>query len=406
MLYKIKISEISEFLLIAFMLYYYLLPSAYNKVSPWLVLGIIIAYSLCILIQSNKKVQAQITLILLLILFISFLYISLTKSESGLSIVERLISKFNQWVKMFFPLLLYYRFIKNENKVLKSFLLIFSAVIIAFVVYNSFLELANNPHAARLWSNFDEVKNRNAITYEYVYAISALIPLLFFCMLRVEKYITKIILIVPILILFNLLIAAQYTLSILLAIICCMICVCVNYRNIYFLILSVLAGIVMAVTLPYLFTWLSTTFESKTISIRFYEMAQLLKGNDISSNGDLADRISIYKNCFIYFFRSPIWGNMQVPFNTHSTFLGVLCDLGIIGTVPVYYLSFSMRKRVNTIDMNESVKTGFAPVYAAWVLLGFLNPIHAALPLNMVVWFLAPALLHILKERFMTSDIK
>lgn len=398
MSFRIKSKGIIDCIIVGFMLFYYLLPSAYNMVSTWLVLGIVIIYTFYIMMISNRRMVAQIIGVATLIFFISLLYVILTTSTSSLSIIERFVTKLSQWSKMFFPILMYYRFTKLDSKTAKVILLLFAAILISVVVWNSFMELAENPYAARLWNNFDEVKDNNAVTYEYVYAISALIPSLFWCVLRAKKVYIKLILISSMVILFDLLVVAQYTLSIILAVICCLVCFYLKHRNVYLLVLGIFAGVIVIIVLPNLLLWLSTKFESDTISIRFYELAQFLKGNQISSNGDLADRISIYKNCFIYFFRSPLWGNVSVPFNTHSTFLGVLCDLGILGTVPVYYLAFSMSKRVYAIDKSEELKNGFIPVYLVWLLLGFLNPVHAALPLNMVVWFLVPAVSHMLTE--------
>jgi len=297
---------------------------------------------------------------------------------------------------MFFPILLFYRFVKLKSYKTKALLLIFAAIIIAVVAWNSFGVLEENPHAARQWSGFDDIKRKNAITYEYVYAITALIPLVYWCITVAKNVLSKIILVIALIVLFSLLLAAQYTIAIALAVISCFICFYQKHKNPILLIISAMVAVVLMFFLPAILMWISTLFESETISIRFAELSILMSGGEVSTGGDVNSRMRIYTQCFEYFFKSPIWGNVLVPFNTHSTFLGIMCDLGIIGMIPTFYLSFSVHKRIYQIDSSSNIKNAFIPVHVMWILLGLLNPIHAALPLNMVVWFLVPAMAHVL----------
>ena len=167
---------------------------------------------------------------------------------------------------------------------------------------------------------------------------------------------------------------------------------------------SALIGVVTIFFLPTILMWISTLFESETISIRFKELAIFMKGGEVSADGDMASRMTVYRKCFEYFFKSPIRVNVSVPFNTHSTFLGIMCDLGIVGMIPTFYISFTIHKRIYEIAGDCHIKKAFLPVYVLWVLLGLLNPVHAALPLNMVVWFLIPATMYFLTEKHKESS--
>lgn len=394
---KFRVVGAIDFCVIAFMIYYCLLPSAAITISTWLVLGLVLLYTAYIALISNSN--RVLTLILGytgLILYIALLYVILTKSTSSLTVIERYITKFGQWFRMFFPILLFYRFVKLKSYRTKTLLLIFAAIIIAVVVWNSFGVLEENPYAARLWSDFDDIKRQNAVTYEYVYAITVLVPLVYWFFNEAKNVPAKIILIIALIMLFSLLIAAQYTIAIVLAVIACLICFYQKHKKPILLIISALVAVMLMLFLPAILMWISTLFESETIRIRFEELSIFMSGGEVSASGDVTSRMNVYKQCFEYFFKSPIWGNVLVPFNPHSTFLGIMCDLGIIGIIPTFYLSFSIHKRIYEIDGSRNIKNAFMPVHTHWILLGLLNPVHAALPLNMVVWFLVPATAHVL----------
>lgn len=396
---RFRLEGVIDFIVIAFMLYYYLLPAASISISPWFVLGLILIYATYIaLISKSHRVQIFIIGYTTLILFIAFLYIFLTESVGSLTIIERYISKFSQWIKMFFPILLLHRFTKLKSYKTKVLLLIFATFILAVVVGKSFEVLEDNPYAARQWSGFDDIKLKNAITYEYVYAFCALVPVVYMCMVIAKPVYIKAIFVIILVILFNLLIIAQYTISIVLAVVSCLICFYQKHRNPGLLTISIVIGILLVLFLPAILMWISTIFKSETISIRFEEIAVFLAGGEVSDKGDLTSRVDVYRQCLEYFIKSPIWGNVSVPFNTHSTFLGVMCDLGIIGIIPTFYLSFTIHRRVYEILGNYDIKIFFMPVRTLWILLGLLNPVHAALPLNMVVWFLVPAIANVLSQ--------
>lgn len=398
---KLNLEGAVDFCVIAFMLYYFLLPSASINISTWLVLGCILLYAAyVVLISNNYRVRTWTIGYTVIVLFIALLYVLLTKSSSDLTIVERYITKFGQWFRMFFPILLFYRFTKLKSDRSKTLLLVFAMLILAVVVYNSFGVLEENSYAARQWSEFDDIKNLNAVTYEYVYAIAALIPFVFWCLVAVKKLYIKIISLVVLVVCFSLLFAAQYTIAIMLAVLGCLVCFYRKYNCAILIIISAFIGIMLIFFLPTILTWISTLFESETIAIRFKELAIFIEGGKVSAGGDLTSRLNVYKQCFEYFLKSPIGGNTSLPFDPHSTFLGVMCDFGIIGMIPIFSFVFTIHKRIYEIAGNYNVKSIFIPVHMVWVCLGLLNPVHAALPLNMMVWFLVPAMGYVFAKKY------
>ena len=402
---RFRLEGVIDFAVIAFMLYCFLLPSASVTISPWLVLGVGLVYTAYVaLFFNNRQVRRFIIGYIALIMLIALLYLLLTTSTSNLTIVERYITKFGQWFKIFFPILLFYRFTKFKSGKTQTLLLVFAVFMIMVVAWNSFGVLKETPYAARQWSDFDDIKLKNAVTYEYVYAFSALVPLAYWCLTTVKNVYIRILSAVALIAFFSLLIAAQYTIAIVLAVIACFLCFYQKHKSLLVIFVSALIGVVTIFFLPTILMWISTLFESETISIRFKELAIFMKGGEVSADGDMASRMTVYRKCFEYFFKSPIRGNVSVPFNTHSTFLGIMCDLGIIGMIPTFYISFTIHKRIYEIAGDCHIKKAFLPVYVLWVLLGLLNPVHAALPLNMVVWFLIPATMYFLIEKHKESS--
>ena len=131
------------------------------------------------------------------------------------------------------------------------------------------------------------------------------------------------------------------------------------------------------------------------MSIRLYEIYYFLIGGD-TTGYNMQGRMTLYIDTVKAFLTSPILGNRSLDFDGHATFLTVLSDLGVLGGVPFYYLYFSSRKKVKKIinDRSESFKVIFVMLF----LMGLTNPIHTALPLMYVVWFLAPLTIYMYRE--------
>ena len=123
------------------------------------------------------------------------------------------------------------------------------------------------------------------------------------------------------------------------------------------------------------------------MSIRLYEIYYFLVGGD-ATGYNMDGRITLYTESIKAFLKSPFWGNRHLDFDGHATFLTVLSDLGLLGGIPFYYLYFSSRKRVRIIINDKG--NYYGPVFLMLLLMGFTNPIHTALPLMYVVWFLVP----------------
>ena len=70
--------------------------------------------------------------------------------------------------------------------------------------------------------------------------------------------------------------------------------------------------------------------------------------------------------------------------------------LGIIGGIPFFYLYFKSRKTVRLL-INEQKKE-FTAFFIMLILMGITNPIHTALPLMYVLWFLVPMSIKLYNE--------
>ena len=140
--------------------------------------------------------------------------------------------------------------------------------------------------------------------------------------------------------------------------------------------------------LPYIIEFFAVSVTTGGMRTRLLEVAGYFSGESMGYN--LNGRITLYKDTIKAFFDSPIIGNSSLKFDGHATFLTILSDVGLLGAIPFYWMYFSSRKHVNFILENKTQERCFLLTFLAVILTGFVNPIHAALPLPMVAWFFVP----------------
>ena len=192
--------------------------------------------------------------------------------------------------------------------------------------------------------------------------------------------------------------SAQYTLAMIIPTICLFYAIIKNLKT-KFKIIFILLLLLLLLFLPSLLRLLSDMVQSEDMKVRLMNIADLFDYR-ITKGSPLGGRLDLYKKCFEYFFYSPIIGNESVPFDGHATFLTVLCDLGIIGTVIVYSLYLGSHKDICRLLNNKGCYKEWMPCFLCMVLIGFTNPIHSASILGFVVYFMGPAILKLKERRY------
>jgi len=390
-IFKNKFSGMELLLLLAISVYY-LLPSVSYSISFFIPLAVCASY---IFISGiNQKIFGRRVLVFLLsVILISALYYFLTETSTISASVssynfKRFMSKINQVFFTFLPAFLSYRVLKYGNRKQHVFLISFVLALFGYVFYHTYTSLILNPNLARFWENFDIASSGNIGTYTFVYAVSIFAVSIVFVIFKSRYLSLRILALVSLIFIFSFLLLAQYTLAILIAITGVTISVIrvSKPKKRVFLVLSVFLvlpfiPLVLRVIIPYI--------SSYDISTRLNEILDLLYGNGAGYN--LEGRFSLYWKTIIAFLRSPIYGNRSLDFDGHSTFLTVLSDLGLLGALPYFALFHISNRQIRELLGKKAYY--FSPVFFCLILMGLMNPIHAALPLSFISWFVAPLII-------------
>ena len=377
----------------------YLISSVTDVIPYTVFLALELLYfALCFLFEKSS-VRWIMFKIALLVVFLSFLYYFFTITHTVSTSVshynlKRFITKFNQLVNLFFPILLCNNYFKLKKQYRN---LIFAVVLTAFsyVVIRSTIAFASGQATARKWSTFSESQLENIATYFFVYAASAMIPAVFGFIRKNKNRVLKLIAVVYIVLLYVFLFTSQYTLSILIPTICIFLSIVRNARSAKKVALLLALMLIVILTPLALSALISVINPENQIQSRLLSVLEFIRGDDSFGYNHLSGRLNLYKQCLEYFFKSPLIGNKTVPFDGHATFLTVLCDLGLLGTIPTFVLYFGSRKSIRAIMKNSKMYSLWIFSFMAMIMTGFVNPIHSAEVLGFAVFFIAPALLKI-----------
>ena len=137
----------------------------------------------CFLFE-NKTHQKIIIKYAILISVLTLLYYFFTKTQTVSEDVsnynfKRFLSKFNQLVNFFFPIVLLNLFFKLQNKIYQGIVVLIVLICFLYVVIHSYFIFRADAELSRNWANFSELETDNVATYFFVYATSALIPIIF-----------------------------------------------------------------------------------------------------------------------------------------------------------------------------------------------------------------------------------
>lgn len=391
--------SINSFIILIFACYY-ILPAASAKYSFLVATALGFGYVCLTVFQNKMKISKTVLFYIFLIVVIAFLYMILTDSSSIASDVtnrgmKRFMSKLYQMGMMFLPILFLKWAVLYASKIEKKTIIAISYSLIIYVVYTTMQQLTINPNITRAWAEFAESGTNNVANYYFVYAIPFIIALCTMIACRTKKTGIKILLIAAIVMQMYFLLLAQYTLSVLISIVGICMEVYVNSKRGQKRVVLCLGFVILGIASPWIVKFAASRVPSEQMSIRLYEIYYFLIGGD-TTGYNMQGRMTLYIDTVKAFLTSPILGNRSLDFDGHATFLTVLSDLGVLGGVPFYYLYFSSRKKVKKIinDRSESFKVIFVMLF----LMGLTNPIHTALPLMYVVWFLAPLTIYMYRE--------
>lgn len=160
----------------------------------------------------------------------------------------------------------------------------------------------------------------------------------------------------------------------------------------------------LIINLPALGYWLTSIYEGTTIGVKL----------NILLNSDLfdLDRIILYKDSFLLFTESPIWGNdvTGINYNTynasHSTVLSLLSSTGLLGLLfyflSFYYIFFYIMRLIG----KESLNKFFIPLMVYFFLISLINPTFELFELYIILFLFAPIVTQFLNYHNQISRLK
>lgn len=383
-----------EFLSILYLFTIYLLPS--SSVGSTMVLMLLLMYCGYIVLVDSSMLKTVFKILLLIVILASF-YAVLTDAASiaqGVSNRElkRFISKVYQYTTLYFPAILFVRVNKTATEKQKKVLVFAGCVLVVYVIVSTWLFLIENPNATREWENFEENSRLDVANFYFIYAVPIIISLLGVILVKSDgalKIASVICIIIGIVFLVN----AQYTLSILIAIVGILFQVFCNLRSGLSKLGFIFSMIILTLFLPQIIEFAVLNIPSEQVSDRLSEIHAFLTDGGIQGY-NLSGRLTIYGNTIRAFLKSPVWGNRYLDFDGHATFLTVLSDTGLLGGIPFYALLGTVYGYIQ--KWIGSNKKQFKVVFLMFVMMGLTNPIHASLPLGLITWFLAPLIIQMI----------
>jgi hypothetical protein len=242
---------------------------------------------------------------------------------------------------------------------------------------------------------FEETRLSNIANYYFVYAVPITTGLTVMCLLKSRHFAVKAALVALLIFQLYFLFSAQYALSVLIALIGLALELFVSAESPVGKTLIVFGFLFIVLIFPQLFMFLINHVSSTQLALRLQEVYDFLVNRD-SSGYNFNGRIELYQKALIMFLKSPIIGVYHSGINAHGTVWTYLSDVGLLGSLPLFYLYGRSYNHVKRFLGTSSVE--FKPIFTMLVLMGLTNPLQAALPVMFSVWFLAPLTIHLLQK--------
>ena len=378
---------------------YYILPALSIQLNYSVALTFIIVATCLIIAYVNfNRFSYKLLLFAIAIVYISLLYLLLTDTKSidpGVSNYwfKRFTSKVYQMAAAFFPLFLYERVHHFCSVGTKKIIAVCAYGLVAFVVIKTSVELSQQSNITRLWVSYYDAGLKNVGGYYFICALPFMIVLCFLLNRKSHSLLIKLLALGVMLWLFSFLLIAQYTLSLLVSLIGILIVLLSRKRSKVF-IAAVFFVFIFLLSVPYLLELTIPLIESDQIATRLNELYLFLTTGETSTI-NLGGRLDLYQKTIAAFLDSPLWGNRNLDFDGHATFLTVLSDVGLLGAIPYYCLYYQSVAAINRIVGRNN----YLPMVIILIVTGLTNPIHSSLFFMFTVWFIVPLSIELLNTR-------
>lgn len=314
----------------------------------------------------------------------------------------------NMW-NFLFPGFLLMALLARNNDFDTNFLLLFSFVMVLYVMYNSYLGMQENEAIMRSLANGnidEDIKNyymsKGVGGYGFSYSLG-LITLALFSSSILTKHQYKYIALAFFLIFFIFIINTKYATL--------LICTCIVFFIIILMHLKTMfARFILLLMLPIFYLVLGEVFHilleiigDSVLTDRLNEVYHALWGMGVSSDSDMASRANYRSQCIDYIIESPLWGNdttRELRFlytHSHSTLWSHFLGTGIIGLYSYLYSFWITLNYCYGDQKNRNRLLFIVPSFIFFVLISFFNASEFT-EISLVLLFINPLIYKTLKK--------
>lgn len=379
----------------------------FSLIPDLAVVGLTIGYLAFVATRSSStEYPNNIGRFILIALFLSVLYFLLTDTKTiqqnvSNRLLKVLFAKFNQYSYQLMPFAIMYRLVLKGSSKQHRIFLIGVAIFFGLTLIATNTFLSANPGAIRSFHNtdFDSSELEGLGNFYFVYGAAALIPSLGLIYWYSQNMKAKIASVIVIIYIFSFLLKAQFSLALLIPLVCLLYIWYIKLpqgQRRYFCFFTPIAFVV----LPFFFKFVAEHVGADNdIHDRFMELYYTFTFQDSTSTAqDGVGRLTIYWDTIKAFLTSPLWGT-KIYFDPHSTFLGILTDVGLLGFVPYMMMFYFMAKNIYRYLDIEGQKSLFKVSLLFIIIMGLTNPIHSTSALQFAIWCIAPLVILEIKNK-------
>jgi len=331
-------------------------------------------FGIACFIKKNYLINYFVRILPLLIFFVILLVINMYTQSSA---IELYISTF-RYLFIVYSIFLYY--FNDRNIKSMRIITIILLLDLLYIGVNTYLQLQINPSIARFLATSSEMqgvllgKNVYLGIGSYSYAYSIVLIGLFILFYLIYGYKHKILNSLGVVAIIILLIKMQFTITILLLIICgfYLILAKIHSKNSYLMLFVFIPVLfIIYAYLPMLLNTLSRSeFIPEFMAVRFNEISLLFQGKGIEGT-DLSIRWALYSMSLKTFFQNIFVGNLAGTIGNHSAWLDLLGRLGLLSTPLFIFFTKEYKFILSKLSKKSSVYVKASFLY--YLILGIIN---------------------------------
>lgn len=378
----------------------------FSLIPDLAVAGLTIGYlAFVVTCSSSTEYPNNIGRYIFIAIFLTVLYSMLIDTQTIQQNISNralkiIFAKFNQYSYQVMPFAIMFRLVSKGCSKQRRIFLICTAMFfgMTLIATNTFLSI--NPRAIRSFHNvdYDSSELESLGNFYFVYGVAALIPSLGLIYWYSHNMKAKIASVIVIIYIFSFLLKAQFSLALLIPLVCLLYLYYINLHHSQRRIFWIFTPPIFIV-MPFFFKFVAEYVGADNdIHDRFMELYYTFTFQDSTSTAqDGAGRLTMYWDTIKAFVTSPVWGT-KINFDPHSTFLGMLADIGLLGFVPYAMMFYYMTKNIYRYLDIECNKPLFKVSLLFIIMMGLTNPIHSTSALQFTIWCIAPLVIAELKR--------